>query len=99
MFPWPWKKPRSAEIRQINSTAGDRHKMANQDSSWLIMAASCRHSSIMPPVPTRPMVRKTSRAVWKMRRICRVRPRVPASEIIRDMATGRPVVETMSSTE
>ena len=99
ILPWPWKKPRSAEIRQMNRTAGDRQRMANQLSDWLMTAASWRQSRAMPAVPTTPRLRKTSREVWKICRICLVWPRVLASAIIRDMATGRPVVEIISSTE
>ena len=62
MLDWPWKKPRSTDSTPTNSTAGARHRMANQLCSELMTPASQRQSSAMPRVPTVPMVRKRIRA-------------------------------------
>ena len=83
----------------MNSSDGARARMAYQEFGEFMKRASCMHRIIMPAVPTPPMARKTSMAVRKIRRICRPWPRAWDSEIMRLMATGRPVVATIRSTE
>ena len=63
MLDWPWKKPRSAEIRQMKSIAGERQRIANQLSDWLMSPARALHKIIMPPEPTRPSARNAAKAV------------------------------------
>ena len=47
---------------------------------------------------TAPMTASVTVATWKVRRTCRGRPRVSASEIMRLSATGSPAVEIVRST-
>ena len=63
-----------------------------------IMLARMLGRIIIVPVPIRPMVMYAMRAVRKMRCICLPLPRVYASETMRLMATGKPVVEMTSRT-
>ena len=70
MLLWPWKKPRKAEMMQINSTAGARAAMEAQELGLLITpAASHLAPSSMPREPTMPSSKKTRRAVEKILRI------------------------------
>ena len=66
----PWKKPRKAEIRQMNSTAGPSIAMANHAlSSVATMLDRGLAKNTISAEPRIPSVRNTRRAVEKILRI------------------------------
>ncbi len=70
MLLWPWKKPRKAEMTQMNSTDGASTAMAAQEVSKVVIITDRGFAnSSMERLPTTPMTRKTLRATRKIFRI------------------------------
>ena len=100
MLLWPWKKPRKAEMMQMKNTDGAKTAMAAQEVSKVVCKTdSCRQKRSIPRLPTMPMHKKTLRDTEKIFWIWEGWFSAWASEIMRLMATGRPVVEIIKSTE
>ena len=97
MSPKPCVYPRMAEVRQTNSTAGPRTRMAGAASeSWSRPLSTCgnRH---MTALHTAPMTASSASAVRKIRRWALRLPCAAARDTSRDSASGSPAVDSTNS--